>query len=117
MESFDLPPLNGLHLVPGLCDAVLTDTEALAGFPSMHTLPHTPLLGFHGVNVHGSESRNKSMVVHIKNPYEDTKTEDITKEMVGPHSPHGIGHWKMKAERIETCTVLSVKAVCNFRRQ
>src|SRR6202044_3820858 len=98
---------------------------------------------FHGVNVHGSESRNKSMVVHIKNPYEDTKTEDIAKEMIGkrtfmgwpflqeglvvavsdslfkyekmgvvpgsppkiisnPHAPHGLGHWKMKAERTET---------------
>ena len=83
------------------------------------------------------------MVVHIKNPYEDTKTEDIAKEMIGkrtfmgwpflqeglvvaisdslfkyqkmtvvpgsplkvisnPHSPHGIGHWKTKAEQIET---------------
>jgi len=143
MEPFDLPTLDGLHLVPGLCDGVLTGVEALAGFPSLHTLPHTAVLGFHGVNVHGSESRNKSMVVNIKNPYEDTKTELIAQEMVGkrtfigwpflqeglvaavsdslfkyekmsivsggpqkiisnPHPPHGLGHWKMKAERIET---------------
>ena len=143
MEPFDLPTLNGLHLVPGLCDGVLTGAETSAGFPSLHTLPHIALLGFHGVNVHRSESRNKSMMVHIKNPYEDTKTEDIAKEMIGkrtfmgwpflqeglvvaisdslfkyekmtvvpgsplkvisnPHSPHGIGHWKTKAEQIET---------------
>jgi 5'-3' exoribonuclease 1 len=143
MEPFDLPTLNGLHLVPGLCDGVLTGAEASAGFPSLHTLPHTALLGFHGVNVHRSESRNKSMMVHIKNPYEDTKTEDIAKEIIGKrafmrwpflqeglvvaisgslfkyekmtvvpgcppkvvsntHSPHGIGHWKTRAERIET---------------
>jgi 5'-3' exoribonuclease 1 len=143
MEPFDLPTLDGLHLVPGLCDGVLTGAEAMAGFPSLHTLPHTALLGFHGVNVHGSESRNKSMVVHIENPYEDSKTEDIAKEMVGkrtftgwpflqeglvvavsdslfkyekmavipgappkvisnPHAHHGLGHWKMKAERIES---------------
>jgi 5'-3' exonuclease len=69
MEPFDLPTLNGLHLVPGLCDGILTGAEALAGFPSLHTFPHAALLGFHGVNVHGSESRNKSMVVHIKNPW------------------------------------------------
>jgi 5'-3' exoribonuclease 1 len=83
MEPFDLPTLDGLHLVPGLCDGVLTGAEALAGFPSLHTLPHTAVLGFHGVNVHGSESRNKSMIVNIKNPYEDTKAELIAQEMVG----------------------------------
>jgi 5'-3' exoribonuclease 1 len=44
MESFDLPTLDGLHLVPGPCDGVLTGAEALAGFPSLHTLPHTALL-------------------------------------------------------------------------
>jgi 5'-3' exoribonuclease 1 len=143
MEPFDLPTLDGLHLVPGLCDGVLTGAAALAGFPSLHTLRHTGLLGFHGVNVHGSDSRNKSMVIHIENPYEDTKTELIAMEMVdkrtftgwpflqeglvvavsdslfkyekmsvvpgtppkvisNPHAPHGLGLWKMKADRIET---------------
>jgi len=142
-EPFDLPTLDGLHLVPGLCDGVLIGADALAGFPSLHTLPHTALLGFHGVNVHGSESRNKSMVVHIENPYDNTKPELIAKEMIGkrrfigwpflqeglvvavsdslfkyenmavvpgkppkvisnPHSSHGLGHWNMKAERIES---------------
>lgn len=143
MEPFDLPTLDGLHLVPGLCDGVRIGAEALAGFPSLHTLPHTAVLGFHGVNVHGSESRNKSMVVHVENPYENTKPELIAKEMIGkrafigwpflqeglvvavsdplfkyemmavvpgkpskvvsnPHPPQGIGHWKAKAERIES---------------
>ncbi|KAG6849592.1 hypothetical protein H0H93_007114 [Arthromyces matolae] len=142
MEPFDLPTLDGLHLVKGLCDGVLTGVDALAGFPSLKTLPHTAALGFHGVNVHGSESRNKSMVVHIENPYENMKTEDVGNSIVGkrtftgwpflqeglvvavsdslfkyeklavipgaeskivstPHAPQGLGHWKMKAERIE----------------
>ncbi|KAF5374511.1 hypothetical protein D9615_009091 [Tricholomella constricta] len=142
MEPFDLPTLEGLHLIEGLCSGVLTGADALAGFPSLKTLPHTAVLGFHGVNVHGSESRNKSMVVHIENPYEHNKTEDVAQKMVGertfmgwpflqeglvvavsdslfkyeklavipgtppkvisnPHAPHGLGHWKMKAERIE----------------
>ncbi|KAG1836386.1 hypothetical protein C8R48DRAFT_782968 [Suillus tomentosus] len=82
-ESFDLPTLDGLHLVPGLCEGVCLGAEALAGFPSLDTLPHTAQLGFHGVNVHNSESRNKSMVVHIQNPHENRKVEDIAKEMVG----------------------------------
>lgn len=142
MEPFDLPTLDGLHLIDGLCDGVFLGAEALAGFPSLKTLPHTAVLGFHGVNVHGSESRNKSMVVHIENPHENRKTEDIAREMIGqrtfvgwpflqegsvvavsdlmfkyekmnvvpgtppkvisnPHSHQGLGHWKMKTERIE----------------
>lgn len=142
MELFDLPTLNGLHLVDGLCDGVFLGAEALAGFPSLHTLPHTAALGYHGVNVHGSESRNKSMVVHIQNPHEDKKVSAIADDMIGkrtfmswpflqegivtavsdslfkyekmnvvpgtpakvvsnPHSPQGVGYWKMKAEKIE----------------
>ncbi|KAJ7767274.1 exonuclease II [Mycena metata] len=141
-EPFDLPTLDGLHLIDGLCDGVFLGAAALAGFPSLKTLPHHAALGFHGVNVHGTESRNKSMVVHIDNPHEARKTEDVAREMVGkrtfigwpflleglvvavsdslfkyemmtvvpgapakvisnPHAPHGLGHWKGKAERIE----------------
>ena len=29
MEPFDLPTLDGLHLIPGLCDGILTGAEAL----------------------------------------------------------------------------------------
>lgn len=83
MLPFDLPVMGGLHLVPGLCDGVKIGAEAMAGFPSLYTLPHTAMLGFHGVNVHGTESRNKSMIVHIENPHEEKKTEKIAQEMVG----------------------------------
>jgi len=143
METFDLPTLDGLHLIPGLCDGVALGVEALAGFPSLNTLPHIATLGYHGVNVHGTESRNQSMIVHIQNPYENEKMEAIAKKLIGerifmgwpflqegqvvavsdslfkyekivvtpgtparvvsnPHAPHGLGHWKMKSERIET---------------
>lgn len=83
MEPFDLPTLDGLHLVEGLCDGVFLGAEALAGFPSLQTLPHTAVLGHHGVNVHGQESRNKSMIVQIENVHENRKTEDIANEMIG----------------------------------
>ena len=82
-EPFHLPTLDGLHLVPGLCEGVLIGVEALAGFPTLQTLRHTAQLGYHGVNVHGSESKNKSMVIHIQNTHEDTKTEKIAADMVG----------------------------------
>lgn len=83
MEPFDLPTLDGLHLVEGLCDGVFLGADALAGFPSLQTLPHTALLGPHGVNVHGSESRNKSMVIHVDNAHEHRKVADIAQEMIG----------------------------------
>lgn len=86
MEPFNLPTLDGLHLVPGLCDGVFLGAEALAGFPTLQTLPHTAQLGYHGVNVHGSESKNKSMIVHIQNPKEGEKTEKIAREVVGRHT-------------------------------
>jgi 5'-3' exoribonuclease 1 len=143
MVPFDLPTLNGLNLVKGLLDGVRLGVNALAGFPSLKTLPHTATLGFHGVNVHGSESRNKSIIIHIENPFENRKTEDVARELIGkktfiswpflqegmvvavsdslfkyeqmtivpgtpqkvisnPHTQHGLGMWKNKAERIES---------------
>jgi len=83
MEPFDLPTLDGLHLVQGLCDGVFLGVSALAGFPSLKTLPHTSSLGHHGVNVHGSESRNKSIVIHLENPHASRKPEDLAHELLG----------------------------------
>ncbi|KAF8195285.1 XRN 5'-3' exonuclease N-terminus-domain-containing protein [Mycena galopus ATCC 62051] len=83
MEPFDLPTLDGLHLVDGLVAGVALGAAAPAGFPSLKTLPHTAVLGFHGVNVHGSESRNKSMVVSIENPHEGRKPEAVARAVLG----------------------------------
>ncbi|KAG2351209.1 hypothetical protein BDR07DRAFT_1446112, partial [Suillus spraguei] len=41
MESFDLPTLDGLHLVPGLCEGVCLGAKALAGFPLWYITPHS----------------------------------------------------------------------------
>lgn len=82
-EPYDLPTLDGLHLVQGLCDGVLLGAQSLAGFPSLKTIHHHATLGYHGVNIHGSESRNKSMVIHVKDPYEDKKTQEVAEEMIG----------------------------------
>lgn len=67
MEPYDLPTLDGLHLVQGLCDGVLLGAQSLAGFPSLKTITHHGRLRNHHVNVHGSESKNKSMVIHVEN--------------------------------------------------
>ncbi|KAH9883382.1 exoribonuclease 1 [Xylariomycetidae sp. FL2044] len=62
---FDLPTTEGLELYVGLVDGAKVGVNALAGFPSLATLPYNATLGFHGVNVFQQESRNESMVVTL----------------------------------------------------
>lgn len=82
-EAFHLPTLDGLHLIPGLCDGVVLGEEALAGFPSLKTLPYMAVVGVHGVNVHGYESKNQSIVVHITNPHSSKTPEQIAHATIG----------------------------------
>ncbi|KAI1498468.1 exoribonuclease 1 [Biscogniauxia marginata] len=62
---FDLPTTEGLELYVGLVEGAKLGIDALAGFPSLATLPYNAALGFHGVNVFQQESRNESMVVTL----------------------------------------------------
>ncbi len=62
---FDLPTMDGLDVYVGLVEGVKLKEAALAGFPSLHTLPYTGTLGFHGVTIFQQESRNESMVITL----------------------------------------------------
>ncbi|KAI7569722.1 hypothetical protein D0864_08582 [Hortaea werneckii] len=62
---FELPTMEGLDVYVGLVDGVQLGEAALAGFPSLRTLPHSGQLGFHGVSVFQQESRNESMVITL----------------------------------------------------
>ena len=131
MENFNLPTLDGLHLVEGLCDGVFLGIAALAGFPSLKTLHSMATLGYHGVSVFHSASRNKSMILNVRDDWEGKKTSDICHELLGrrvfvnwpflqeakvvaisddmfryehgssPHSPQQLQQWKRKADKIE----------------
>lgn len=83
VEHFQLPTLDGLHLVKGLCDGVGLGVRALAGFPSIKTLPHFGHLDFHGVNIFNSDSKNESIIVHVENTFEGAKTEEIADSYIG----------------------------------
>ncbi|KAL2269736.1 hypothetical protein VTJ83DRAFT_1920 [Remersonia thermophila] len=72
---FELPPIEGLEFRAGLTDGALLNVEALAGFPTLATLPYHAHLGFHGVNVFQQESRNESMVVTLLDSDVRTKVE------------------------------------------
>ncbi|KAK6833246.1 hypothetical protein PG987_007940 [Apiospora arundinis] len=62
---YDLPTADGAKLYRGLLDGAKLNIEALAGFPSLATLPYTASLDYHGVNVFQQDSRNQSMVVTL----------------------------------------------------
>lgn len=72
---FDLPTMDGLEPHPGLVKGVKLGAAALAGFPSLKTLPFTGSLGFHGVNVFQQDSRNESMVITLSDTERRTKID------------------------------------------
>lgn len=72
---YDLPTMDGLEPYNGLIDGVQLGASALAGFPSLKTLPHVGQLGFHGVSVFQQESRNESMVITLLDPASRSSAE------------------------------------------
>lgn len=83
VEPFDLPTLDGLHLIKGLPEGALLGDKAHAGFPSIKTLQHYSRLGYHGVSVFQGESKGESIVINIENAFEDTPVAEIAEAMVG----------------------------------
>ncbi|KAL8968080.1 MAG: hypothetical protein Q9183_002637 [Haloplaca sp. 2 TL-2023] len=79
---FDLPTMEGLDFHVGLMSGVKLGEDALAGFPSLKTLPETGTLGFHGVNVFQQDSRNESMVITLMDSEKRAKVERA-KEKLG----------------------------------
>ena len=82
MNIFDNPSIDGLDLVYGLCEGVSLGVNALAGFPSLKTLPYTANLGFHGVQLFQMESKNESMVISLVSPDQSPKAEAIAFQKV-----------------------------------
>ncbi|KAL9112661.1 MAG: hypothetical protein Q9187_007737, partial [Circinaria calcarea] len=72
---FDLPTMDGLDVHVGLIEGVKLGESALAGFPSLRTLPFHGALGFHGVSVFQQDSRNESMIITMLDSDSRTKVE------------------------------------------
>lgn len=83
VNEFELPTIQGLKLLGGLCDGAKVGKYALAGFPSLNTIPHTAQLGFHGVNVFNSDSRNESMVLTLLDVFDGESRVAAAKERIG----------------------------------
>lgn len=78
---FELPTIEGLDFHVGLMTGVKLGEDALAGFPSLKTLPHTGTLGFHGVSVFQQDSRNESMIITMTGPEQRAKVEMVKKKL------------------------------------
>ncbi|WVQ99991.1 hypothetical protein IAU59_007134 [Kwoniella sp. CBS 9459] len=88
-EPFELPSLgDGIDLILGLLDGVHLGASALAGFPSLQTLPHQGTLGYHGVSVFQSESRNQSMIITLTSKHDRPNTSDVAKRLIGQRTFH-----------------------------
>lgn len=86
---FHLPRLgDGIELQLGLIDGVHLGASALAGFPSLATLPYQGSLGYQGVHVFNSDSRNQSMVITITGKHDKRNTEELAKTMLGQRTYH-----------------------------
>jgi 5'-3' exoribonuclease 1 len=83
MSQYQLPSIEGLSYRVGLLEGAKVGIHALAGFPSLHTLPYRGHLEVAGVTVFQQASKNDSMIITLKNPYEDKKTEEVASEKVG----------------------------------
>jgi 5'-3' exoribonuclease 1 len=78
---FDLPTIEGLEYHVGLVEGVKLGDEALAGFPSLDTLPYNATLGFHAVNVFQQDSRNESIIITLTGAEVRTKVEAAKKKL------------------------------------
>ncbi|KAL8837286.1 MAG: hypothetical protein Q9170_002581 [Blastenia crenularia] len=80
-NTFELPTIEGSDFHVGLVSGVKLGEDALAGFPSLKTLPQTGTLGFHGVSVFQQDSRNESMVITMMEPEKRGKAESAKKKL------------------------------------
>ncbi|GAA98835.1 hypothetical protein E5Q_05523 [Mixia osmundae IAM 14324] len=83
MLPYHLPTVEHLDFVKGLCEGALIGKDAVAGFPSLHTVQFTAQLGYHSVNVFQFDSKNESIVVTLDDAIEDGKPEEIAQQLIG----------------------------------
>ncbi|KAJ3251090.1 hypothetical protein HK103_002892 [Boothiomyces macroporosus] len=67
----------------GLLPGARLGTKLLPGFPSFDTLKYNVSIGYHGVNVFNSDSKNPSVVLSIKNQFDSISPEEVAKRLIG----------------------------------
>ncbi|CAO3701777.1 unnamed protein product [Rhizopus microsporus] len=77
--QYHLPVLSSHGLRKGLLPGAKLGKEALAGFPSLHTIAHDFHIANHGVRVFQQDSTNESVVVYIKNRFKNASLRELAK--------------------------------------
>ncbi|KAK9367773.1 XRN 5'-3' exonuclease N-terminus-domain-containing protein, partial [Lipomyces kononenkoae] len=78
ITEYQFPPMAGRQYKSGLGEGVKLGAHALAGFPTLHTIPHTAALTTrHSVNVFQQDSRREAMIVSLDDVFEELTTEQI----------------------------------------
>ncbi|KAJ3296851.1 hypothetical protein HK104_001092 [Borealophlyctis nickersoniae] len=83
MRIYHLPTVGEEGFRKGVLAGTFLGIKLLPGFPSMHTIPTTATLGFHGVTVFNMESPNESIVVTLTNRFENMSPEEIARDKIG----------------------------------
>lgn len=91
-STFKLPIIGANGYLKGLCIDATLGKRALAGFPSLHTLPFTASLSRHGVNIFQAESKGESIICDLQNRYEGMTAEQIAQKYIGTRVFIGTHH-------------------------
>ncbi|QPG74944.1 hypothetical protein FOA43_002282 [Brettanomyces nanus] len=82
-SEFSLPSMDGLKFIQGRCKGSLMGTHALAGFPTLKTIPFSYDLEYAHLVVFQQPSRSVSMILTLKNVYSGLTVEQFAKQYVG----------------------------------
>ena len=67
MMVYNLPKMQGLRLIQGLCQGVLLGKNVFSGFPSLNKLPHMGTLWFQKIIVHQSKIKGENFLIDVQN--------------------------------------------------
>ncbi|KAH3668355.1 hypothetical protein OGAPHI_002109 [Ogataea philodendri] len=81
--EYHLPSVDGLKFRYGLCEGAKSGREALAGFPSLKTIPLQYNLEYASVLVFQQPSRAMTLILTLENLFKDLTVEQFAKERVG----------------------------------
>lgn len=82
-QVFNLPSMEGLTYVSGLCLNALKGKDSLGGFPTLATIPFTAELKNESVVVFNQPSKQESMILSLQNVYEGLTVEQYAKQYCG----------------------------------
>ncbi|KAJ2999618.1 hypothetical protein HDV02_002387 [Globomyces sp. JEL0801] len=83
VEIFSQIPKGRSTVVNKLCSGAYTGIDLRPGFPSLDTIPHTVTIGYHGVNIFNTDSKNPSIGFVIQNAFDNMIPEDIAACLIG----------------------------------